>query len=930
MLQSLIARFLAIIFLIEVVFPTPLVRAASAPDPEALSREISRQVSNESCVPQAGPDETLRARDPFRQTDLAKEIVCKHQQGAKNDSRNGFASRLAKEARQQAGPMQIESEVVAESTNIRRPPLPSLPSATREPARPTDPYQRETVTVRGGMKTTIHWRDSFAIYDDLIVKELENRIKEPDFTFGDLLDFIDPYEPSGYDPKITAVAADALNVWLQYIHTNAAMGLDVVEGVAFYASEIEQRVLYRLAFLESKSPVESRSIADARAIGSLRVLLESLHTFHDDVFSKYTDIFAYYNRDTIFSIRQNGKSIGNILFNKTLNEISKVGATLDEDEPGSASFTLINTLISYAVMQALLRDQSGTLLNPDGSPIPTSEWNSVSLVMNRIDLLTTDRQRVVYQVPQVPVGSYLQTASLLYSGFAASLQQNLTEKDLTGERGAKLVALLKEHADFARQKAPSTTPSVVISAELASFLLRERKFSMSAEDKKYFANAVESVYCRSSLGHQSELYNAQGVKQDLGQSISGLKNMAELHFESFGFEDVGQHAEFMRGLAKIHQSFGTPRTVFKKVDPTVDRLVRWEEGHSGTSLNRKYAALPPGDFYFKCVLDNNYQRNAILASRETVKIVGAVLVEILTWIAFDGAFRVVGKFVSPLFRSSVAGIQALPRAIATVGKNARTGRLAGLAAGGRELRDAVVLASKMSQVEARGGSILAVSSKGYKTYTHTVPGRLALPGPGVDASVITTPHAVEVETVGEMIPSIRPWTNWRDPRNRNLFGFGSMRSDVEAVILRQGEKTITLNTRALGLEKGIHTLGDWERMMTAAANGGFKFEPLTGAALRAARAESYMAARAAQKVSAQNWLTSNLPGATKYWKYGGEDVGWVRITQKEFVDFQEGLVRNRAQSTGVITGSPAVLENYYAILGVPRNATLTEMILLNV
>ena len=905
MLQSFIARFLAIIFLVEAVFPAPLVRAASAPDPEALSREISRQVSSESCVPQAGPDETLRARDPFRQTDLAKEIVCKHQQGAKNDSGDNFASRGRKEVReilkQRRDAELVTSSAISENIYIETHRPESTAVARRLPRPVFSPelaYRKE--------------------FEKWTISNLEERLKAPDFTFGEMLDYIDPYEPSGYDPLVTTVAAEALNVWLQYIHTNASSDADVMEGIAFYASEIEQRVLYRLAFLENKSPVRTRSATDVRAIGSLRLLLQSLHSVVEDLYTQYEELYVYYNRDTIFSRDYRKHSFGKIVFDRVLNEISSVGKDLTEENIQTST---LNTLVSYALMLALLRDRSGMMVYQDGTPIPDTEWRCMQFLLGRIEELAKGG-RTHYSTVQVPYGDYLQVVAHVYANFAAELQQNLTEQDLTGERGAKLVALLKKQADYTTK----STPGVVTAAELASFFLRERNLQMSNQDKQYFAKAIESVYCRSAVGHKEDLYNAQGVKQDLGASRSGNPNKAVLHFEGFGFEDVGQHAEFMRGLAKIHQVFGTPRTVFKKADPATDKIYYESLDSYGNIIHMEYLDLPSENLYFKCVLDNNYQSSPILETREQGRILFSILVEVFFWVAFDGVFRVVGRFVSPLFRSGIAGIQALPRAVAAVGKNARTGRLAGLAAGGRELRDAVILASKMSQVEARGGSIASVTLKaGQKVVRTEAPeaSRL-LSGPGVEVAGMGVPVAENVETVSAMIPEVRAWTNWRSMRNRSFFGFGSMNEEIDAVILRQGANTAEINMRALGLEKGIHRLSDWNLMMAAAKEKGFEFKLLTGAELRAARAEAYMAAKAAQTISTQNWLTSHLPSATKYWKIRGKDGLYEQISQKEFMEWYEGLLQAQKEM-GAFTTKEGVLKDYYKILGVSRTASTKEI-----
>ena len=932
MFRQWISRILSVVFLLEVIFPAPVVRAA-VPTTQSISQQLSSQVqsnSNKACEPDKTlTDERLRAADRFRQTDLAKEIVCRHQQGAKKNSGKGFAARGRRAAHQEAGPMQIQTEAISESTAIRRPiqPVPFTPRSSKpaRPAAPRDPYSHQETRVGAGFKTVVTWRDQQGLFENWVITQLTSRLNSPDFEFGELIDFMDPYDPSGYDPVVTAVAAEALSIWFQ-----SAMNItdeDVLEGLAFYASELEQRALYRLAFLENKSDIFNRSVNDIRAIGSLRLMLWNLAIFELKIlYGHHKDIFYHYNNDSIltFGSKEKGGGLGQREFDKFISDIELLSANIKNDDPSSVSMQLQMTL-NYAIPFGLLREKSGILIEEDGTHISKDAWPDLSMFMNRLDTLTkklTPQERYT-TMNDIPYGNYLQTSTLLYSMVAASLQQNLTEEDLQGARLTNLITLLKKAADVKTQ----TTSSVVTAVELASFLISAHQVNMSAADRQYFANALESIYCRSAIGHQDNLYknvNGAWVQQNLGSSVSGLRNMAQLYFESFGFTDVEQHKQFMQGLAKMHRAFKTPRTVYKKVNPAVDHLLSWEEKLDGRTTTRKISQLPPGDFYYKCVLDDNYKGNDILKAKEVGRVMGAVLVEILTWVAFDGALRIIGKFVSPIFRTGIAGVKALPRAIKVAGRTARTGRMAGLAAGARELREAVVLANRVKKFQNQAGTITAVTNGGMKATTSVTEGQLALPGPGVTAT--STPHALKVETVYEMVPALRPWTKWTDMYNRRLFGLGPARKEIEAVVLTQGKRTVTVNMRELGLENGIQTLGDWERMLSAAADNGFKFEPLTGAALRQARAEAYMTAQAAQKVSAQNWLSSHMPGATKYWKYEGAEKGWVQISQQEFMNLHSGLVRNQAHVSGVLSKKGnEVVENYYEILGVARTATDKEI-----
>ena len=918
MFKSWVCRILSVVFLLDILAPIPSLaqevpqglrapaQGTLVPSFQDITRQIQQQTS--AWTKPGGIDEMMRAKDPYRQTDLAKEIVMLHAQGIRQAG-GGRVVQATRAARQEVNRVFDEEHGQIPTGEAWR-------------------DQKTFVSDHGQYGDNTNPRkptsDLAAVYEETyaqtLFKPLQERIQAPDFTVYELLEYLDPYSEADYDPILTTVAAETLVSWLDIVRNNYSDDPIAVEGITVFFEEIEQRVLFRLAKLKGKS-VTKLTDNEVRAMGSLRMVLEQLNEFYLKVLVKYPKLKQVHAEHSVFADRFGG-GIEQREMNAQLGALKALGKALEEKGVSgeSALYNPLKTMTIYAAALALFRDKTGSLLGIDGN-----QWTTMEVVFQTIESIKEDEKR---KMPEVPFGPYVQNKALLLVALASFLNEHLTKEDLSGERGANFVELLKK---FAAVNKNNSTPMVVTAAEMAAFFSTKRGLVIGPKDKALFAKAVESVYCRSSVHTQNWLYNANGVKQDLGStpsSIAGVSQpkMARLFWVDFGFGDIQQHAEFMRGLAKIHKQLGGAPIVYKPVNPRADDIVFWDERGGGSGTVRRYEQLPAGEFYYKCEFDEKYKMSDMMEQKHTGRLFLAIMSEIVLWYSFDWAFTIGGRFIGLVFRSSSATVRTLPQAIRVAGDISNKGRRAGAFLG--EIRKAVRQANVFRRFDRAGVAVVAASRAGSKvrevvTSPITRADRLL---PGVKAAGEATAEVAgqaakqateAVLTETEAIYTTRLWKRFSDVTNRYLRGLGPKREAVETLTFIQGRTSVVFNLAEKGLQNGMTRKQFLGLVEEAVSKGGIKLTGVTRQAARTFREIMYMDAVVAGKIGEKGWLGSRLPNRARYWKYAGKEKGWVQVEREEFMELHElnaGLTKHANSGT-----------NYYDLLGVPRNATQGEI-----
>ena len=916
MFKNWVCRILALVFLTEVVVPLPgsaqsvgmwkLPSSSSDFSFQTVAQNIQRATSFTDFVENF--DEYIRSQDTARQTDLAREIVKRHhsQTPSGGDRRVFEAHKAAQGAVNQQRRMEQRA-----NENLHRTGL-----YTMEPYIDANGFI-DTASVMKAYANRFKSKEQ--IYEDAyaetLLGPLQERINSEDFTLDEMLDYLDPYGRGDYDPMLTTLAAQTMSRWLMEINTVYKSNKEYVAGIAIYSTETEQRVLYRLAHLLRQSP-ESRDVKQITAIQSLRILLWHLYVFRHDTLAQFKDdLVPAYGNDSIFvdhKINVWDRTIG-----KSLEEIEKMGNAFASLEASSPQYEALQALVVYTAMLAILEDKSGLLISSYGQSLAPSAWTSMDRLFLTLDYLDVGKKRFINEIP---FGPYFQNSAVLLSALGSFLEEQLTDQDLAGASGTQFIQMLKEYAAINTR---NSTPTVVTVAKLASYLHKKKKVILSDEDKAVFAKAVESVYCRSSVNDQDYLYDSNGVKQDLGTSIDGYPNMGRIRFADFGFSDVKQHAEFMRALAETHKNLDAPTTILKKINRNHDAMVQFTKDRK-EQPQRRFVQLPSGDFYYKCTFDTKYKRSSVLDTRQAGKIFVAVFWEIILWMAFDGALRVVGKIVSSFYRVTKVSVETLPKALRAARKASSQGRRMG--AFGKEFRNAYKASKQMNTILKNGGSItahttetIAEGAKAAKKGKKITDTRRLLSGPGVNEekaldAALEAERAANPVNQGVRVTS-RPWKSWHSPTNRSFWGLGPKRGPITEFTLRQGSRTVTISAEEIGLENGIRTMRDWKKLFNAAKKQGFEFVKLEGSALRAAKEAAYMADVAALRMT-ESVLGKYFPWfkQTAFGRYAGAGQGWVSISLEEFTMLQRELQKGVTE-----------VHDFYALLKIPRNATTAEI-----
>ena len=742
--------------------------------------------------------------------------------------------------------------------------------------------------------------------------EILARLAKDDLKIDQIIDYIDPFDPSQYDVQNTIYASEILGNSI-----DAFLMQPDTESIYFLNDFVllaQLRILYRLNKL-MQNPFSS--IHQIMAIGTLRITLWKIHQYYiqtnqsDPLLEPNTDSSSTNNVLTRYPNMKDGPMMINIQpskdlqsfllppdiyeqFNKDfLTELSALKAKNPKE--GSQEYQLLLTLSDYATVYAMMNSpqsipaivnlfDEGPKRSLKGNVIGGKFQQPYSAVLNSI--FTTIFESVKYIMPTP--SSWTQMIYML-EDFSDPKKYSVP---------TRIFAL--ETASLMYSSNPSCQANTA-NAPVYPTLMRCNSGTTNENDPLRITFAARTVDLYAPLNHTHF-----AAMEDYGLDSKQMQMLADkLAYIYNGFANDELKMDHSRSRMKnsyVLDKGVDGRTLILNDQNSIPRLVPINQGQQ--------FQLPDGSLKtisgFGRASDGHWVEMQLVNGINAKKADDEMKLKFTLFVG-NAIFWIYGgeilSLIGTAYRTTKGAMMALPKAINAATKAGKGARFSSF---GAEIQKGVRYNNLIKTLNKNGIKLYAVREAEVK-----VPKNNRLPVPK-NYKPETKPQVREITSISSLqnkYSKINPkrWLGINRPNSDRIFFIQNMPN----FRLNSG----TADLAESPLSAGIKNWDDWEQLFSSFTSTGTRMAPrstpnwLSSSAKAQLKKEKPIIQAAAQALNIDKKANTINTRFFDYWKY--TENGWTRVSQQDFLD-------TRALFT-------EKLPDYYKLLGISRNASEKEI-----